>query len=411
MSLFAHYPARSADVLGHSSLLLSGSRGLDGLASTVSGRIRLAAAQTDGEVEPPVSLLHRPATADADILSVAGVVAGGALGLFAGAINTYNDGVDELNRIYDEAKAADFHADPVADDATGDDGKQLTENQKQDVLDDRVAGKRSALVASLRIREGFLMFDLDGAANGTAGLLGAGPGSPAWQVPLAFFGTGDGDDDEDDGGGGFFGDVGGALSDVKNSVTDGVDTVGDFATGATEEVWDRGSTLAEYGWDTTVRRATNPLQTAFDFVTLTAPAEDIAAVEGIVVEDGELYHGGPYDGEGAYLTGVSVPPGSDAITIGHTVRIGDEATPDPSLIEHETQHVYDIEDIGGLGFYGDYLAQYLGNLIDGDSQDEAYRNISWERRAYDVGGDPNKLPEGIGGPVSDAIDWVDGFFH
>lgn len=412
MSLFAHYPADAAAVLSQAESLRGAAGRAEGVGSSVSGRTKAAATQTDGLLESPVAELDRPVTVDVDGLSSAGLVAGGALGLFSSAITTYDEGVDELNRIYDEAKAANFHAEPIADDATGADGKPLSDSERQSAFDGRIDGARSELVATLRTSEAALMRTLDQAADGTAGLLGAQPGSPVFQAALTLFGgtgatspfagvsaTGSATTSDSGGGfGAFVGGIGGGLTDLSGGLL-----------GLGEEVWDRGSTLGVYAWDTGVRRITNPTQTLWDFATKTALLEDLAAVEGIVVEDGELYRDGPFAGEATYLTGVSVPPGSDAITLGHTVRFGDEGAPEDDLAAHETQHVYDLEDVGGLGFYGSYAGEYVANLLGGDSSDEAYENISWEERAYEISDNyPGQLPEGIGGPVSDVIDWADG---
>ena len=155
-----------------------------------------------------------------------------------------------------------------------------------------------------------------------------------------------------------------------------------------KEVWDRGSTLAVYSWDATVRRVTNPVQTVKDLALSRGalPAvEGLAAAEAIVGEDAELKRDGPYCGkEAECLTGASVPGGADAITIGHSIRTAGD-NPGDALIGHEMQHVYDIENVGGIPFYGSYLADYLGGRISGKSHDDAYRSVYWEERAYNVG--------------------------
>lgn len=426
MSLFAHYPANPAGIVSQAESLMGASRGALNVGSATSSRVSAAAGQTDGVITSPVAQLDRPIVSDAGTLASAGFLAGGGLNVFAGAITTYNSGVDALNTIYEEAKANNFGV-PAGGDA---------------------AAARVTLEQELRGREEALEAILDESATGLAGVLNgtAKSGSPFLQSILNFFGgggttspfagvSGTAEAETDDGGGllGGLGDFLGGGSSIVADITGGIpglgglpdfgdvtDFAGDIGGGLLDfggEVWDRGSTMAVYGWDTAVRRVTNPAQTAWDF--LSSPvvpgsallAEDLVAAEGILGEDGELYREGPYAGDAAYITGVSVPPGSDAITLGHTVRIGPDGTPDPGLIEHETQHVFDLEDVGTGPFYTSYLAEYAANLLNGDSQQEAYRNISWEDRAYAVGNDPNAKPEGIGGPASDVIDWVDGWFN
>ena len=153
------------------------------------------------------------------------------------------------------------------------------------------------------------------------------------------------------------------------------------------EVWDRGSTLAVYHFDAFVRRATNPVQTAKDVVLsggLLPIAESAAATEAIVAGDAELKRDGPYcRREAECLTGASVPGGADAITIGHSIRFSSD-NPTADLVGHEMQHVYDIENVGGIPFYGSYLADYVGGRVRGMSHDQAYRSVYWEERAYYV---------------------------
>lgn len=402
LSLFAHYPAEPADILGHGDAILSGARGMRNVSGLFAARTSVAASQVDGELEAPVLGLGQPVEADSAQLSTAGTVAGGILGLFAGAVSDYNDGVDHLNRIYERAKAANFYAEPVADDETGPDGEELSDDDRESLFEDRVSTAKSAVEYLLRLREARLMRDLDNSATGTASLLERAT-DPMFVTSLAiptffdFFGGGnDGDEDEEDDG-----DDGGLLGDIGGVFSGGWDVV----RGVGEEVWDRGSTLAVYGWDTTVRRVTNPGQTVWDIATGTALTEDLSAAEGILVEDGELVRDGEYCGDdAACLTGVSVPGGADAITTGHTVRFSDEDAPQDDLVAHEMQHVLDIEDVGAVGFYGSYLTEYLTRRAAGQPHDEAYENISWERRAYDVQDDyPDRKPRGILGDLYDKL--------
>jgi hypothetical protein len=66
------------------------------------------------------------------------------------------------------------------------------------------------------------------------------------------------------------------------------------------------------------------------------------------------------------------------------------------VIAHETQHVKDIEDVGSGFFYETYAVAYLQQRLRGKAKDEAYRNIFWERRAYDLQSDyPRRQPQGI----------------
>lgn len=166
-------------------------------------------------------------------------------------------------------------------------------------------------------------------------------------------------------------------------------------------VADRGSTWLDYSVRTADRRLEHPFQTLVDLQTGTAFTEDVAAAQAIVGEDAEIVDDHEYEGDAIVLEGASAPDGADAITIGHTIRAPER--PGDGLLEHEMQHVYDIEDVGGLGFYGSYGADYLWNrVVEGRGHDDAYEDIYWERRAYGLDG---AEPEGILGGI-----WKGGWF-
>jgi RHS repeat-associated protein len=183
------------------------------------------------------------------------------------------------------------------------------------------------------------------------------------------------------------------LGGAWNSFTGKIDEGADLVKSGAETVWDRGSTLAVYTWDTTVRRVTSPNQTFKDVILsggLLPIVEDATAAEAILGEDAELKRDGPYCGkEASCLTGASVPGGADAITIGHSIRFADDH-PKADIVGHEMQHVYDIENVGALPFYTSYGVDYGVGRLRGKSHDEAYRDIYWERRAYNVGDNYNQ---------------------
>lgn len=199
--------------------------------------------------------------------------------------------------------------------------------------------------------------------------------------------------------GGVVATVGGWFGSIGNAFVDWVVTP---LSSLMVAAWDRVSTFLQYEWETMGRLLRDPLQAIRDIRTGTFFLEQFAAAESILVEDGELFHpDDPRFGDATYITGVATPAGSDAITLGHTVRIsGDE--PSPDLIAHEYQHVVDIEDVGAVTFYATYGGEYLANRMAGMGDDEAYRSISWEVRAYEItdvwsDADPNnnRVPVGI----------------
>jgi len=55
----------------------------------------------------------------------------------------------------------------------------------------------------------------------------------------------------------------------------------------------------------------------------------------------------------------------------------------PSTIRHEQVHLDQIATLGVFTFYFCYLCEYVRNLIRYKSHDAAYRNISFEKEAYE----------------------------
>ena len=100
----------------------------------------------------------------------------------------------------------------------------------------------------------------------------------------------------------------------------------------------------------------------------------------IVAAGGELYAQGPHCGsEMSCITEVNAP--KDAITLGHTVLF-DSSTPLELLVEHEYQHVVDIESVGGFPFYFSYLRESAIRWVTGWG--DPYLHLRWERRALNA---------------------------
>src|SRR2546423_805801 len=68
------------------------------------------------------------------------------------------------------------------------------------------------------------------------------------------------------------------------------------------------------------------------------------------------------------------PPGNRAPGTGHF----------EPLLWHELTHVRQMREAGPLRFGWRYLCEYLRNRRSGMSSSEAYRNISYEREAFDA---------------------------
>jgi hypothetical protein len=52
------------------------------------------------------------------------------------------------------------------------------------------------------------------------------------------------------------------------------------------------------------------------------------------------------------------------------------------LVAHEHAHLCQIEELGAICFYADYLWQFARGLVKTRSWDKAYRSISFEIEAY-----------------------------
>ena len=177
-----------------------------------------------------------------------------------------------------------------------------------------------------------------------------------------------------------------ALKEAGGDAVDAVSKAGRAVKTVASASWDRGSTFATYEFQALRRQATNPIQSTWDFFTFSTLAEQNSAMEAILIEDGELYSGGSDNfcgREAECITGVFV--GSfGAQTTGHTIRFAKDGTPSDSLIAHEMQHVYDTEQLGGLGMLLGYSAASLLCLC--------YENNYFEQRAFGLDG---ARPRGI----------------
>lgn len=186
-----------------------------------------------------------------------------------------------------------------------------------------------------------------------------------------------------------------AASDAWDWTSDTASDAWDWTSDTASDAWDAAAPIisegghrlgefGEWGWARGKRRFTNPLQSLIDDFTLTGPLETIVGATAILGLGGE-FEDSIGDGQFEAITGTSIAP-NGAITLGHTV-IFDSPTPSDGLIEHEQQHVYDIESVGGAKFYESYLGHWLFNIATGQDaslQGEAYENIIWEQRSDEV---------------------------
>jgi hypothetical protein len=77
-----------------------------------------------------------------------------------------------------------------------------------------------------------------------------------------------------------------------------------------------------------------------------------------------------------------VPPGSDGFTLGKHVFTRPGVS--QGLINHEAVHVAQYAQDGIPKFLAVYLYDYLKNLVRYRDPNKAYRNIRYEKEAYDI---------------------------
>lgn len=56
---------------------------------------------------------------------------------------------------------------------------------------------------------------------------------------------------------------------------------------------------------------------------------------------------------------------------------------DLRIFTHEQVHLEQIQKVGVIRFYFQYVIEYIGNLFKYRNHDQAYRNISFEKEAYE----------------------------
>lgn len=77
--------------------------------------------------------------------------------------------------------------------------------------------------------------------------------------------------------------------------------------------------------------------------------------------------------------------GVDAMTFGNTIYIDPARAGNLSLLAHEIQHSTQYAKNGFAGFLFNYGTSWAGNMLGGMNFDDAYKNIPYERDAFDRG--------------------------
>ena len=78
-------------------------------------------------------------------------------------------------------------------------------------------------------------------------------------------------------------------------------------------------------------------------------------------------------------------PGKFCINLFGTMWAKDVSWIDDFVINHELIHTRQMKELLYVPFYIIYVCEWIGRLIQYKNKDLAYRNISFEREAYDNG--------------------------
>jgi hypothetical protein len=179
---FDHYPA-SPHAVRAAAEQMSGFAGqVETLQADVTGAHRPAVYGVAGLLADPMVAAERPVRDGAQQWLGSAVFAGAAVRLFADAVQTYNEGIDDLNRRYWEAKANSFG---VTRETLPADATEAQRAAAERGHENQVADAGAALLAALR-QEWHTRIEpaLDTQADQVARLLDAGPGDQAAVVEL-----------------------------------------------------------------------------------------------------------------------------------------------------------------------------------------------------------------------------------
>jgi hypothetical protein len=78
-----------------------------------------------------------------------------------------------------------------------------------------------------------------------------------------------------------------------------------------------------------------------------------------------------------------LPEGVDGMTIYPFIFIRPAKKDTPEiLMSHEMIHVNQVRRAGWIKFYASYVWYWAKGLSNGNTRDQAYLNIPWEREAY-----------------------------
>ncbi len=160
---FEHYPGEQATISASAEDSVSSAELIQTVGQSAAQQITKGSGNVFGFLPSLFDERRLKINQKTGDLKDAALLSGGVLRLFANDVETYNHGVDQLNREYHTARAGNFGVEDALD-SSGVEGYER-----------RVENAKSALMTRLKAEEQQLRQALDDAGDGYAGTLEAGP--------------------------------------------------------------------------------------------------------------------------------------------------------------------------------------------------------------------------------------------
>ncbi len=175
MALFRHYKATPSSVYESAAQTEAKAKPIASTRGAVLSRHAHAVAATSGVLKPPLSSADQQVVQHAQGVLQAAAFSAGCIRSWGDAITTYDTGIDDLNRRYEEAAADNFgqSAPSLWDLVTP--GKADDYFEKLGEYHQAVNTAKNVLVAQLEREKQILRGHLDDAAAKVSGLLAKGP--------------------------------------------------------------------------------------------------------------------------------------------------------------------------------------------------------------------------------------------
>lgn len=148
MALFPHYPTSPSVIVEAAATVLGAATQVDKVGESVRAEVAQAQSAVEGQLKAPLASAIAPVSASTEKIIASARYIGGVLALFSTAVTSFDDGVDDLNRRWDDRPMLPSHGDAQA---------------------------RTLLLQTLKIEHGRLEHELDAAAADVAGKLSRGP--------------------------------------------------------------------------------------------------------------------------------------------------------------------------------------------------------------------------------------------